>query len=178
MSTKPTNSPHAPKPTGPGLAKRVYKVEDKDGKLFGSDLTWDEAWKRKEEVAGQRKSTTPRIKLMDAPLAANGHAAPVLPGWSEAQRLASLVKASTSIPHPPAVVAFDELVDRANASGPGALTAAAIADLNRSAEADADAMMDGVEVGGDALLRELAAGGDDDIDGLIDEANAAGVLEH
>ena len=102
MSTtkKPTNSPHAPRPQGRDLAKRVYKVEDKDGKQFGADLTWDEAWKRKEEVAGARKSTTPRIVLMGAgdpnPMNGNGRPKPQpkLPGYSEAQRQAAVTRAA------------------------------------------------------------------------------------
>ncbi len=62
---KKNNSPHAPRPTGKDAAKAEYCVVDAKGVSFGENLTYDQAWKRKEEVAGQRKSTTPRIKKQE-----------------------------------------------------------------------------------------------------------------
>ena len=58
MTTHNKNSPHHPRPTGQDLTAKIYKVQDATGKVFGGGLTWDEAWKLKEQVAGSRKSTT------------------------------------------------------------------------------------------------------------------------
>lgn len=61
MTTHYKHSPHHPRPQGADLTKKDFKVEDLTGKVWASGLTWDEAWKEKERVAGARLSTTPMV---------------------------------------------------------------------------------------------------------------------
>lgn len=97
MTTHNKNSPHHPRPQGQDLLKRDFKVEDAAGVVFGEHLTWDEAWKLKEQVAGARKSTTPAVRKMGA----NGvhpNARPakpaVVPTWSDGDRATAVAKAA------------------------------------------------------------------------------------
>ena len=102
---------HHPRPQGADLSKKTFKVQDEKGVVWGTNLTWDQAWKRKEEVAGQRKSTTPRIMPMDAaapPAATKSNGSGIanqVKSWSDDQRKqAAQAAAASAVAQVPAAV--------------------------------------------------------------------------
>jgi hypothetical protein len=84
MSAK-KEMPDCPRPTTPaGLAEKAYHVRDRftggDGpRIWAKGLTYDDGWKLKQKLAGERKSTTVRVERMDrytAAVAAAGGRSP------------------------------------------------------------------------------------------------------
>lgn len=149
--------PNAPRPTGADLQKKDYWVRDRitpgqEPKIWGRDMTYDDAWRLKESIAGARKSTTVRVEKMPA------GEVPVGTTWDEATRFQAAQeaarKAATAappvvhIPLPP-----PQLVPDAHTDNEAAI-----------AEALADAGIDEVD----------DIPGDDEIDDLIKEAGGQG----
>ncbi len=195
MTTKPKKpvSPHAPKPTGADASKKQYRVVDAKGTEFYSGLTWDEAWKRKEELAGLRKTTTPRIQKMDAtapsepkkttrpfPLSAKG--ADVV-SWSDEQRKAKALEAARNATPPGVQMSGEFAVPVGPQLPPTGLTEENVDDAPISPEEEAVANALLADLGLDADPEALAAVAADwetrphkDVpgkEGGIDRANAA-----
>ncbi len=184
MTTKKTNSPHAPRPTGKDAAKRVYEIRDADGVLWSDrPLTWDEAWKRKEEVAGQRKSTTPRIKEIEttgfSAASSKKAATPRPKQWTEEERKAKAEAAARAAASAASAAADIAAMTSAPAefATPPVIANEVAEELNAlDAETELEEMSDG-ELEALADLLGTQGAGDQDIDSLIDEASGDVVSE-
>lgn len=166
--------PDCPRPTGDALLKKEYNVRDRiiEGKppKFWNDapLTYDEAWKLKQKVAGERKSTTVRVehigKFKGAPPAvasfhvSGGVVTGVPPGvpdpMAQAQRNAQA--AARMAAHNANARQTVPVTQPAPAQVPGTpLDTALLTPEQQAAEAE---------------LQDLLGGDSDDLDDLIDAA--------
>jgi len=63
-----TASTHSKVPLSEATAGKLYRVRDKDwAALWGEHLSWDEANRLKNQVVGERRSTTARVEDMEVP---------------------------------------------------------------------------------------------------------------
>lgn len=149
--------PDCPRPTTKAeLAEKSYLVRDRATggapKVWQSGLTYDEAWKLKQKLAGERKSITVRVEHMAK--------------FAEHTARAKLSGGQASTPSAKAPAPKTYSLDEANASAlaaaRGAIATPVVAPAPQAPPVD--------DLFSDDEVDELTA--NDDLDALIDDANA------
>jgi hypothetical protein len=182
--TKKNTNPNAIRPKSAGdLLRKDYQVNDRpdpDGekplKIWGTHLTYDEAWRLKEATNGSRKSTTARVAKMDpttvAPKA-NGKAPNgENTGWTEAQRMAAAQRAARESANADALRVAQVISSQESLliGGPtDSVLERLVEDTHGAPE---------VHMTDEQLADLMGSESESDIDSLIDEAEASKVLEH